>query len=83
MAHNEHKLPVLQSLIERCDIHALRLQTACVQMTSFSPLKPQDIATLTVEQLNIMEMLLSRLRQVAGHPWGKIVSLTIAVSGRK
>lgn len=55
MAFDEHKLLALQSLIERCDIHALRLQTACMQMTSFSPLKPQDIATLTVEQLNIMK----------------------------
>jgi hypothetical protein len=80
MAIDKKNVLVLQSLVERCDIHALRLETACTQMTPYLPLKAEQISTLTVEQLNMMEMLLSRFGKLQDTLGAKLFPLLLQLS---
>lgn len=73
----DKKIILLDTLINSCDIHASRLSAACQSLTPLLPLKSERISILTVEELGLMELMMSRFSKLQDTLGAKLFPLIL------
>lgn len=77
MYFDRKKIELLDSLIETCDIHASRLNMACVHVIPLSPFNAKVLLKLKDEQISFIELLISRFTKLQDVLGSKVFPLLV------